>query len=284
MAEAVVAISFISSIASLIDIISRTLSRLRESQTIPGQAPAVYQDVLDQLPLLLEVVQRLQSQSSDRSQHHDLQSKLSPAVDGCIRQINMIGAGVEKWRPSSQDSSIKRIRKAIASVNNEKKLVQALRILEMYKTTIHIYLSSSHGLIPAKPTLGIYDIPSSQLSHFVGREEMLQNISQSVQEAFINSSVPKALVLIGMGGQGKTQIALEYCRRAQASDTVEHIVWIDATTENAMVRSFSNIAERLTNLKSYFWTISPVSHTSNASLSRHRIAGYLYLTTLIDQT
>lgn len=42
-------------------------------------------------------------------------------------------------------------------------------------------------------------------------------------------------------GQGKTQLALEYCRRQRASHSV---FWVDATSSGTAFRSFENIASK----------------------------------------
>ena len=43
-------------------------------------------------------------------------------------------------------------------------------------------------------------------------------------------------------GQGRTQLALEYCRRQRASHSV---FWVDATSSGRAFRSFENIASKL---------------------------------------
>ena len=43
-------------------------------------------------------------------------------------------------------------------------------------------------------------------------------------------------------GQGKTQVALEYCRRQRATHSV---FWVDATNSGTAYRSFENIASKL---------------------------------------
>ena len=45
-----------------------------------------------------------------------------------------------------------------------------------------------------------------------------------------------------MGGQGKSQVALEYCRRKK-DNPYSAIFWVDATTENSLKRSFQSISE-----------------------------------------
>ena len=46
-----------------------------------------------------------------------------------------------------------------------------------------------------------------------------------------------------MGGQGKSQIALEHCRRASASH--RGVFWIDASSKEATERSFDGFAPKI---------------------------------------
>jgi tetratricopeptide (TPR) repeat protein len=51
------------------------------------------------------------------------------------------------------------------------------------------------------------------------------------------------VVLRGLGGQGKTQISLEYCRRVKTQ--VRMIFWIDASSESTTKQSIESIAQHI---------------------------------------
>src|ERR1035438_6494341 len=72
-----------------------------------------------------------------------------------------------------------------------------------------------------------YMVPNRRVRAFVGREDILAKI----ETGFSISSAPRIVVLRGLGGQGKTQVALEYCRRAKSTQ-VQGIFWIEASSEN----------------------------------------------------
>ncbi|KAI9858058.1 MAG: hypothetical protein M1813_007870 [Trichoglossum hirsutum] len=91
-----------------------------------------------------------------------------------------------------------------------------------------------------------YETPSSRVSQFVERVELLREIEM----AFANitgNTFPKIVVLVGMGGQGKTQLALEYCRVARKSGKFQAIFWIDASSSNSVSRGFETIAEKISS-------------------------------------
>ncbi len=85
-----------------------------------------------------------------------------------------------------------------------------------------------------------YEIPNRRVDGFVGREEILQKIDKALSDG----SGPRYAVLQGMGGQGKTQVALEYCHRKR-DNPYSAIFWVDATTQDRVERSFQAISERI---------------------------------------
>jgi Cdc6-like AAA superfamily ATPase len=142
---------------------------------------------------------------------------------------------------------MKRVGKEFGSVGSEKKIMEALRILETYKTTLFMYSTSPARPTPSKANIQSFrDIPAKQVSYFVGREEIFRQLARHLEDTTVTTSDRRTVVLIGMGGQSKTQIALEYCRRAQASSTFKFIFWVNASSENYMTRSYGSIAEKLT--------------------------------------
>jgi hypothetical protein len=51
-------------------------------------------------------------------------------------------------------------------------------------------------------------------------------------------------VLRAMGGQGKTQIALEYCQRGR-NESYDYILWANAEDQNSLENSFVEFAKAL---------------------------------------
>ena len=55
----------------------------------------------------------------------------------------------------------------------------------------------------------------------------------------------RTVVLLGMGGSGKTQLALEFCRRAEKNLAFMAVVWIDALSPISVEQSFKVIAKQI---------------------------------------
>jgi hypothetical protein len=85
-----------------------------------------------------------------------------------------------------------------------------------------------------------YDVPNRRVRSFVGREDILGVIKKLFSVPRPGSQI---VVLRAMGGQGKTQIALEICR--QMKEICWAIFWVDATSENSLKKDFGHIYDRI---------------------------------------
>ena len=85
----------------------------------------------------------------------------------------------------------------------------------------------------------IHNIPELQVPHFVGREDLLHRIKAEVTKP---STRTKVIVLVGMGGQGKTQTALKLCGDARHSGHFQAIFWADANTKASLNQGFEDMA------------------------------------------
>ncbi|KIW24812.1 uncharacterized protein PV07_10502 [Cladophialophora immunda] len=80
-----------------------------------------------------------------------------------------------------------------------------------------------------------------RVKYFRGRQKQLERI----QEYFTDDAADECrmLILQAMGGQGKSQIALEYCR--QRRSTYAEIFWINASSETIATQSMERVAAEI---------------------------------------
>lgn len=84
-------------------------------------------------------------------------------------------------------------------------------------------------------------VPNGRLvANFIGRTDILEKIEEGFAAPVVRGS--RIVVLHGLGGQGKTQIALEICRRAKENG-IEAIFWVDTSSAHTVKKSFKTIAE-----------------------------------------
>lgn len=92
-------------------------------------------------------------------------------------------------------------------------------------------------------TRRLHQVPHGRLVHnFTGRDHVLARLEAALSSKQVHGT--HVVVLRGMGGQGKSQIALEYCRRAK-EEGLDVILWVDAMSEVTVKKGFQNIAEKL---------------------------------------
>lgn len=145
MAEALAVIGLGASIVAFLDVGSKMLSRLREFHSITKDASGVFQNISIQLPLIVDIMTRIEKGCNDGSLTPDAQRALSHTVEGSLKQITMLDELMEKILPALTDSTLQRAWKAIASVRKGKDVVVIMRTLEAYKSTLTLHFSQRSG-------------------------------------------------------------------------------------------------------------------------------------------
>lgn len=83
-------------------------------------------------------------------------------------------------------------------------------------------------------------MPRRRVKDFVGREKQLEDIKARFDAT--RSEGPLVLILHALGGQGKSQLALEFCRQARESRVYRGIFWIQANGPVMAAKSFEEMA------------------------------------------
>lgn len=95
------------------------------------------------------------------------------------------------------------------------------------------------------PTTAHY-IPFAESSHFWGRQDILAAIDENLLPGSAIKSI-RSFALYGMGGVGKTQIALRYANASR--DKFDAIFWISAEDPIKIGQSFRDMARMLSLVK-----------------------------------
>ncbi|KAJ8105580.1 hypothetical protein OPT61_g10088 [Boeremia exigua] len=85
-------------------------------------------------------------------------------------------------------------------------------------------------------------IPSARNESFVGREPQLAGLEAKL---FSNNQDTTRLAIVGLGGTGKSQLALEVAHRTKQSNKDCSVFWIDAGDINSLYRSYARVAQKL---------------------------------------
>jgi Cdc6-like AAA superfamily ATPase len=94
-------------------------------------------------------------------------------------------------------------------------------------------------------TTAPFIIPFSQNESFVGRELQIAEVEAKL---FSNSQTTSTLAIIGPGGTGKSQLALEVAHRTRQNNKECSVFWIDASDKDSLYQSYAGIAQKLSML------------------------------------
>ena len=261
MAEAFAGVGVAANVLQLVTAGYRLLERINRFQSKRKDMPASFRELSIQLPLMIDTCENISKEN-----HAIDTSSFREVVNGCFEHVQSLDTLLSEVLPTDKDSPVARTWKAIGSVRIEKKIVEYQRILEIYKTALilhvgrrnsHVPLSQEQSFVPAGVALSLqrdtcYSYPSFQISRFIGRECILGKVDDALLTPEANSRRPKVAILLGMGGQGKTALALEYCRRAQSCAYFKSILWVDAASSATVAQSFENLADHLTKRQRSF--------------------------------
>ena len=92
-----------------------------------------------------------------------------------------------------------------------------------------------------KPMNYFYGVPARNPT-FVQRSDIMSRIDNVFNQDH-HSSECKVVILSGLGGMGKTQLATKYCY--QCSNIYRFIFWIQADNLNTIISSFRKLAINL---------------------------------------
>ncbi|RDW87375.1 hypothetical protein BP5796_03069 [Coleophoma crateriformis] len=84
-------------------------------------------------------------------------------------------------------------------------------------------------------------VPFERDEHFVGRQDALE----ALESHFSTRDVHNRVVLAGLGGVGKSQIAIEYSYRLRDNEPQIWVFWVHAATAERFEQSYRTIAAKL---------------------------------------
>src|SRR5277367_6030525 len=136
MAEALAVVGLVSAIAQFVDFGSKIVERLQDFHSSVNEVPKAFRDVMVELPLLLDTLNRTQAQAESGALSRETQEALLPIVEGCRSQVELLDSTLVKTLPKPGDSSLRRSMMAFSSVGQEKKVKQITSTLRKYVQTL----------------------------------------------------------------------------------------------------------------------------------------------------
>ncbi|KAF2464103.1 TPR-like protein [Lindgomyces ingoldianus] len=238
MAEALAVVGIVANIVQLVDFGSRVLKRLEEYQSSLAEIPEAFRHLKAELPMLLDALQQTKAGIDAGSMQDETKKALVPAVEGCGVQIKALNEVIAKALPASGDSWARRGGKAIGSLRYDAKVQKITAIIRGYIQTLtyHAAISLRPLAVPQSHPAPCSTTPFQRDPHFVDRS-ILAEID------FKNRQSTSRLALVGLGGVGKSQIAIEYSYRVRDKSQDTWVFWVHADTQARFEEGYRRIAE-----------------------------------------
>ncbi len=112
---------------------------------------------------------------------------------------------------------------------------------------VHQYFGALHAVSPGHAALSpsskpVWNVPFARNPFFTGREDLLEQLHTQLQTTQA-AAVSQPQAISGLGGVGKTQLAIEYAYRYRQE--YQEVLWARADTTEALNTSYTEIARLL---------------------------------------
>ncbi|KAH6609152.1 short-chain dehydrogenase [Trichoderma cornu-damae] len=261
--DPVTAAGLAGAILQFVELGAKVAKRVADFSSAIDGIPRAFKQIRTELPSILDGLKRIQRNIDAGLIDKEAQEALVPVVTGCLAEAEQLDRLLEKALPIAGDSSWERKLKAFKSLAYDKKIEEIAESLDGYtKTLVFHQVIDGFGSVRAEPhqpppySDPFWLVPFDRNPSFVGRDEIFADIDQAFTVG--EGSQPKA-ALCGLGGIGKSQVALEYCYRRRNKDDRCSVFWVNAATVARFEESFNRIASEC-------GIITPESAKSDAAL------------------
>ncbi|KAF2687117.1 hypothetical protein K458DRAFT_385938 [Lentithecium fluviatile CBS 122367] len=228
-------------IVSLIDISVKVFKRINEFRNDSIALPKALRPVKKELPVFIETLRltkraRNAHQIEDNSWH-----ALQPLIEECFEQINTVNDLVEKALPKQSDSGIIKSWKGLVSFRYDDEIKEAISVVrELQQTLTHqgVAAARNKSTLPPEPSRpSLVNLPYPRDEDFVERAALAEIISQTHRPDPISR-----LALVGTGGVGKSQIAIEYAYQTRKKSPDTWVFWVHAGSTTKLEEGYRAIA------------------------------------------
>ncbi|KAF4456185.1 short-chain dehydrogenase, partial [Fusarium austroafricanum] len=247
--DPVTGIGLAAAVIQLIEVSAKITKRLAEfsSANLENGPPKSFRNIMTTLPLITDGLQNLHNNFNRVPSQ--TQDSLRPVVTKCLSDVEELNRILDKALPSPDASRWERKRKALASFRYDKKVDEISRAINKYLDALNFYQLSGISQNNTSQNLDIESlsleektywlVPFDRNASFVGREGIFEEIHKAFN---VDQGVQPKAALHGLGGIGKSQIALEYSYRRRQQDATCSIFWCNAATVARFEQSLGRIA------------------------------------------
>lgn len=265
MAEAFAIVGVVQSALSLVSYGGKVVKRINEFNHNVKGMPESFVKIQQRLPVLLNIVEHLQASHSELNANTE--PLLIPLLDGLRKDILSFDETLLKVLPSPHASNKEKITKAIRGVGIQKKIDEFWSSIQDYINTLIAFQQTRHAdslrklmakvegrlersaepptyeaslpSIPKTNPKPVFMVKYKLEEAFVGRDGIMSTIEMQLTESSHRAA------LAGIGGVGKSRIAIQYSYRHRQLHPTSHIFWVHGGSRSRFETDYRNIARRL---------------------------------------
>ncbi|KAH8691416.1 putative kinesin light chain [Talaromyces proteolyticus] len=248
----------LSGAASVIAVVSLAIqiaSGLNTLKSFWGSMKSAHSDVksiIEDIQLLLDIIELIRSNSEKYGSDGTTESALRSCQDR-IEVLNKLAQDIELgcrstnkrkrlWTPFKAALKLKDIQKFQDTLHDTKLTLVLARQTSSFAITQHSLNAIQTGVqgLGLKRTVKQYisTIPFERDLKFVPRVTAMTRLQMLITNQ-------KKAGLAGMGGVGKSQLAIELCYDLKERDPAQHIIWIYASTAARIEQAYMSIAKNM---------------------------------------
>ncbi|KAL8917580.1 MAG: hypothetical protein Q9208_007863 [Pyrenodesmia sp. 3 TL-2023] len=246
--DPITAYGLAAAIITFVDVGTRVAGRVKELSDA-GDIPGVFRDIKTRLPLIIDIIAQTQSEADKLSP--EAQESLKEVVRQSLKQVNQLDEILKKVTVSKGESLLRKTVKAGVSLVEEGRVQKIAAALKDNVQLLTLFNAKSaekdkpllkrwaSELLPSyEDATGVFLLPFSRDEQFVGRESQLQSIAASFQ-------TQTRVAVSGIGGVGKSQVAIEYSYRFKENHPAAHVLWVYGGNIARFYQGYKRIAQSL---------------------------------------
>ncbi|KAL9100662.1 MAG: hypothetical protein Q9163_003989 [Psora crenata] len=252
-AEALAVVGVIANIVALLDYSKRCVTRINDFSDRTKGLPRNFRDIEVMLPIIADTLSKIKKSVDAHQLSEGEEQILRPSIIECHSRVKELKEILERIVPKEKAGKAERMWKGFSSIWKDKDVEEIVKALERLMRCMADNYTVSENLARRTTSnlesIGIAE-PITPKTYFMvpircednlqGRQDELTRLDSSL--CLTNKHCRAALV--GLGGIGKTRVALEFARQYKGSRDVS-VFWAHAGSEDRMLESYREIARKV---------------------------------------
>lgn len=240
------AIGLAAAVAQFLEVGFKIGKQLAEyNKALPNEVPRSLHSISTQLPLLINALQRVKSDTQISKFDLNTRCILKGVISGCAVLAEEVETILNKVAKQPGESLGSKLKRSFASFKTNEKILSIEKNLQTYVNILIL-----HHVIDAEDVpqglpedVDYYEVTEKRAANYVDRDDLIEKVDGLFYDAARGlSKTPKIVVMIGPKGAGKTQLALEYCRQSYNVGQFKTVFWLNARTPETLDLGLESMA------------------------------------------